>query len=288
MEPEQNLFVSALGIDHTKSGMTVYAESARSSLESDENKALLSGFGETLPEAINNLRASTPQKLDLSHCAIIAVGKRTKDTEKALYKYILSRPEEMLSVYIVACDNAEELLSCTGASPVGYELSHALKKNYYAGETRTPATVMDILNNLAGFYLPYFSVDHKTYSFSGAAYYDGFTRVTLKSADEVRLINILRGEFSRGKITSNTAAFDISHTSLKTNATDDTIALSVSVNMQGDKRLLKEELLTILNEFKNNYSLNIFGFEKDGSLISNQNFNKKDIKLTLEVNNIAS
>ncbi len=288
-EPEQNLYVSALGIDQTKSGITVYAESAQNTANSNEKKALLSGFGETLPEAINNLRAATPLKLDLSHCAIIAVGKRTQDTEKKLCEYILSRPEDMLSVYLVACDNAKELLSCVSNTTVGYELSSALKKNYYAGESRTPSTIMDILNNHDGFYVPYFSVDHKVYSFSGAAYYKGVSRVCLKNADEVRLVNILRGEFSRGKISLDTTTFNIGHTSVESKVTDKNINVLLSVRLDGgDEQLLKDKLIKILDEFKNDYSLNIFRFKENKKLLSNNAFSKKDIKLTLEVNNIAS
>lgn len=288
-EPEQNLFVSALGIDQTKSGITVYAESAETQPNNNEKNALLSGFGETLPEAMNNLRTTTPLKFDLSHCAIIAIGKRTKDTEKILCEYILSRPEDMLSVYMVACDNAKELLSCGGASPVGYELSSALKKNYYAGEIRTPSTVMDILNNREGFYVPYFSVGQNAYTFSGAAYYKGLTRVCLKSADEVRLINILRDEFARGFLTLEDESFDIQSSNLSVNTTDKAINILLSIELNfGDKTLLENKLKTILNEFKNDYSLNIFGFCKNGKLLQNDTFSKMDIKLTLEVNKIAS
>lgn len=267
----------------------MYAESAEGLPNNSEKTALLSGFGETLPEAINNLRTATPLKLDLSHCAIIAVGKRTKDTEKILCEYILSRPEDMLSVYMVACDNAKELLSCGGASPVGYALSSALKKNYYAGRCRTPATVMDILNNREGFYVPYFSVGQNAYTFSGAAYYKGLTRVAIKSADEVRLINILRDEFARGFLTLEDESFDIQSSNLSVNTTDKAINILLSIELNfGDKTLLENKLKTILNEFKNDYSLNIFGFCKNGKLLQNDAFSKMDIKLTLEVNKIAS
>ena len=267
----------------------MYAECAEAQSNNNEKAALLSGFGETLIEAINNLRAATPLKLDLSHCAMIAVGKRTNDTEEMLCEYILSRPEDMLSVYMVACDNAKELLSCKGTSPVGYELSSALKKNYYAGRCRTPSTVMDILNNRESFYVPYFSVEQNVYTFSGAAYYKSLTRVAVKSADEVRLINILRDEFARGLLTLEAESFDIQSSNLSVNTTDKSIDILLSLELTGgDKMLLENRLKKILNEFKNDYSLNIFGFCKNGNLLQNDAFSKMDIKLTLEVNKSAS
>lgn len=285
-EIENRFFVSSLGIDETASGITLYAEGAVSNSASEGYKvSVLSHTADTIPTAMDGIKNSTPLSLDLSHCAVIILGKCKEDTERKLGEYLLSKPEDLLSCYFVATDSAKELISCGDKTPIGYSLSYALKKNYYAGGKRTKATLLDIINSSEAYSLPYFRVYKKTYSYSGAVYYSGVERLCLKNTDEARLINLLSGNFFRGQITLDNQTVDIKKASLTQDSSEDSIdiILSLSVGAKVDTKLIENELLKFINEWQTEYRINIFKFLDNGKPMGNSEFCKRNIKLTVKI-----
>lgn len=287
-EIESRLFVSALGIDETSSGITLYAESAISNSTSEGYKvSVLSSTADTIPEAFDGIKNSTPLSLDLSHLAVIILGKCKEDTEKKLGQYLLSKPEDMLSCYFVYCDSAKDLISCGKDTPIGYSLSYALKKNYYAGGKRTNSTLLDILNSPEAFSLPYFVASKLEFSYAGAVYYKGVERIAIKDENEARLIRLLSGDFLRGGITVKGKTYDIKNTNFSQSVNDDSIKIILSVSLDSNTEIdtLKNELLRVLNEWKEDYKVNIFRFSSKGKPLSNAEFQKYAIDLTVKPTN---
>lgn len=279
-EIESRLFVSALGIDETASGITLYVESAVSNNQADGYKVqVLTGTADTILEAFDNIKTATPLSLDLSHLAVIILGKRKDDTEKKLGEYLLSKPEDLLSCYLVSSDSAKELISCGNETPVGYSLSYALKKNDYAGGKRTPSTLLDVINSPYGFSLPYFKVVDKEYSYAGAVYYKGLERLTIKDTNEARLITLLSGDFLRGQITAGGKTFQIKKSDFCQSVKNSTLQITLSLDLtnKADLHILENELLRTLNEWKEDYRVNIFRFKDNAEIISGDDFYQKDI-----------
>lgn len=285
-EIETRLFVSAIGIDETASGITLYAESVASNTASGGYKSsVLSSTADTIPEALDGIKNASPLSLDLSHCAVIILGKRQENTEKTLCEYLLLRPEDMLSCYIVACDNAGELMSQSSDTPIGYSLSNALKKNDYSGGKRTQSTLLDILNNPKAFYLPYFKPDGNTYTYSGAAYYKGTERICLKNTNEARMITLLSGMFYRGQIMLGGQSVNIKNTDFTQKISGNTIDINLSLDLYGDIDSLsfENELLRILKEWKEDYKANVFGYCNGGEPLTDSEFSAKKTHLTLKL-----
>ncbi len=281
-EIESRFFVYALGIDETSGGITIFAEGSVS--DNENTVAMLTGNADTIPKALDNIRNSTPLTLDLSHCAVIVIGKRKEGTERKLCEYLLSKPDDMLSCYFVSCDSAKDLISCKSDKTIGQSLAYALKKNNYLGGKRTPSTLLDILNSPEAYYLPHFTVYENSYVYNGATYYNGLRNICTKDTDEARLITLLSGEFSRGKITVQNQTIDIKSTSFSQTCTNDNIKLTLTVDVNGDidSVALENRLLKIFKEWQEDYKVNIFKFCDNGKKLSSENFTSKNLDLTLK------
>lgn len=285
-EPENRLFVSALGIDHTQNKINIFAEGSVSNSTADgEITKLLTGTGETVPEAFNSLNDKTPLTVDLSHCTVIALGKRQNDTEKNLLEYLLSSPEDMLGVYIIACENAKKLLSCKGETSVGIRLLQGLKNNPYSGGVRIPCTLLDIMNTAPNATLPYFSVENGIFVYDGAVYYRGIERICKKDADSARIINLLSGNFAKGKITVDNKTFNFISASTTKTKTDEgyEICTKVKLEQEVDISPLILEMQEIIAQFQNEYHSNAFNLQKDGKPLKNDQFENCKITLNAEV-----
>lgn len=284
-EIENRLFISTLGIDETASGITIYAESAVSKRTGDGYEiSVLSGAGETVPEAFDGIKNSTPLSVDLSHLAVIILGKNQENTEKKLAEYLISKPEDMLSCYLVFSDSAKDLISCGKETPLGYSLASALKKNDYAGDKPTPSTLLDIMNSTTAFSLPYFKADGGNFSYAGAVYYNGTKRLAIKDTTDARLITLLSGDFLRGQITLSGTTFDVKNSNLSQKITDTILDITLSLDLAGnpDPKILENELLKVLNEWQEIYKTNIFRFCDEGKPLTNAEFCEKTIRLTLD------
>lgn len=283
-EIESRLFISALGVDETVNDITIYAESAVSKGSDDGYETtVLQGSGATIPEAFDGIKNSTPLSIDLSHLSVIILGKCQKNTEKKLAEYLLSKPEDMLSCYLVFSDSAKDLISLAKDTPIGYSLGNALKKNDYCGGKRTPSTLLDIINSAEAFSLPYFKADGEVFAFAGAVYYNGFKRLTIKDTTDSRLITLLSGRFLRGLITLNGNSFDIKSSSISQKITADRLLITLSLKLEGtpDTKILENELLRVLNEWQEDYKTNIFRFRNGGKTLTNAEFCEKEIHLAL-------
>ena len=117
VEPEDQSVVAAMGFDADGDGVTVSVQLAEG--------RVLTGRGGSVEDAISSLVAGETRTLEVTHLAVIALGKGI-DVEwlEKIMDYCKRNEDVSVSAQLVSCTDAEALLSLDGAR--GYELSGAI------------------------------------------------------------------------------------------------------------------------------------------------------------------
>lgn len=124
--------VSAIGFDGEKGGFRVCVEAVVvNSEESEQEIRLISGNGESLEAAFDEILRQSTQGLMLSHCGVLVIGDGITDTKLTeICDYCYDKDEITLSAFFVSTENAERLLSCKSISSVstGYDVMGLLEQ----------------------------------------------------------------------------------------------------------------------------------------------------------------
>jgi hypothetical protein len=124
--------VSSIGFDKVEDKYTVLFETVIINTENtSQSLKVLKGEGESIEQAVAQIKRQSTQPLLLSHSGVIAVSENiTRDDLKQICEYALEQ-EITLSAYFVKTQNCEKLLKQKPVSSVcvGYDIMGLIKQN---------------------------------------------------------------------------------------------------------------------------------------------------------------
>lgn len=222
IEPENRLFVTALGADLKDGNFSITAEVVTVWENSNMDKhgiACYNGIGKTPQSAIANLQTAISKRLTLSHCKLLVLGEALSDNGfDSVMAYCIDSGELSLNINIVAADNAESVIKQSDDEPVGEEINSMLEINRNLPSSKTDCTIIGTLNEISTsggyFYLPKFGTDDYGTVFEGVACYKSFNRLCTVKPSQVQLFLLMNGKAGRGSVILGDSVLQI--TSFKT------------------------------------------------------------------------
>ena len=198
VEPEDQYVVSAIGFDATDGEIAVSVEV----IDSDPKKSrVLNGEGASIEEAISALLSGETKTLEVSHCAMIALGKGIGAEWLRLIMDYCNRNEDItVAAHVVAASDARSLLSISDVS--GYDLVSSIsegRENSGVGrESRFYQVEGARSSDDPVFALPYFTASGENFELYGVRIYGGDEpRVSLDRAESAYYM-MIRGLFGGG------------------------------------------------------------------------------------------
>lgn len=158
--------ISSIGFDNINGKYNVLFEAVIINSENAQlTLKLLKGEGDTVDEAVSQIKKSITQPLLLSHCGVIIIGENINYAEfDNIKEYCYNSDPITLSAYFVKTKNAKKLLSSKPVSSVcvGYDIMGLIKQN-----KGIKSRFFEILSGGTSAKLPLISVK------DGGLYYNG-------------------------------------------------------------------------------------------------------------------
>lgn len=198
IEPEDQYVVSAIGFDVTDGGISVSVEV----IDSDPKKSrVLSGEGGSIEEAISVLLAEETKTLEVSHCAMIALGRGIgAEWLRHIMDYCNRNEDITVAAHVVATSDARSLLSISDVS--GYDLVGSIsegRENSGVGrESRFYQVEGARSSDAPVFALPYFTANGENFELYGVRIYDGDEPKVILNRVESAYYMMIRGLFGGG------------------------------------------------------------------------------------------
>lgn len=196
-EPEEIATVSAIGVDVSENGVRVSMQIAFGGEKSAE---VVSGDGESVEFALSHLSGAGHKRKELSHCALIAIGKGVEgEILEELFGLCRENDDIPDTVLIVATHNAFDLLSLEDA--MGYDLAATMKPSKDRAGLFSKNRFYELDSNRdETMALPFFSVSNETYDLHGLKLYKDMKERVLLDRKESGMYLMARGIFSSGQI----------------------------------------------------------------------------------------
>lgn len=209
-EPENRLYISALGFDRSGEKIRVCAEaiSIKDNATGDEYAIKhYEGEGDSVESAMHQITKNLVPAVNLSHCALVVLGENMLgEYLNEFILYCFEDREITQSIQLISSDNAKELLQHNkeNTKPIGFQISDFLSEDTDGTGMNKSSTLISVMNNREKeedfFALPYFTVENKTYLFSGARVYKGGFPVCELDRTEMQLLKIAENKFRGGEI----------------------------------------------------------------------------------------
>ena len=253
--------VSAIGFDEFDDEICVTIEAVVVNSEDPEvekKNERLNGRGKSLDIAMKNAIAQASQPIELSHCAVVAIGKSVgEDYITEICKYIYNENEMTLSVNLISTENAEELLSSSTISSVsvGYDIVSMqqsfsrfwgvdFKNLFYEIEGKRESEI-----NV--FSLPFFEMNEDGYFISGITIFKNNSPQMVISEDMISAFSVATNSQSEGKVNIGGNLYDVtSVSSVSRLKNKDYPKLLLEINIapeldKGFKLELKNEIISL-------------------------------------------
>ncbi len=177
-EPNDKYIVSLIGVEESNGQVALYYK--YSDIADNSLTKAVSGKGETLLDAAENINLSLDKMPSLSHCEVVILSK---ETDKTLFGEVIDfcRKKELpLKLRLAVTNDMNELFSDKN-SLSGVDLSGMLKVGYstygFGGHTAL-YEIETAINIGEDFALPYFEGGGKSFELGGLGLYKncGFVR----------------------------------------------------------------------------------------------------------------
>ena len=158
--------ISGIGVDVDNGQYSLCFEAIIVNTENTEQSVkLLKGKGNTVKEAVEQIKKQCTQPLLMAHCGVVAVGQEVSRAQlKEVGQYCQNGGEITLSAYFVRTENAEKLLSVkpVSSASVGYDIMGLVKRNKKFNNRFFEVINSDYKNSL-----PKISLKNKGLNFNG-------------------------------------------------------------------------------------------------------------------------
>ena len=208
-EPENRIYISALGFDRKEKMLSVTAEAisvAGNTAGDQYSVTRYKGEGKSVESAMLRMKNDLAGLVNLSHCALVLMGENLSAEDLAqITEYCFSHKEITQSVQVAICPEAGELLKGQrkDGKPLGFLISDRLMENPDGVNSRRDTTLISVMNKRreADVYcLPYFRTESKQCLHRGWRMFEGDRSVYRLSRTEMQLLGICEGDFGGGEI----------------------------------------------------------------------------------------
>ncbi len=194
-EPEDRLIVTAFAIDNENGELVVTLETVdvvKNTNDDEYHPTFYKGIGKTLPNALIEASLSSGGKLLFSQCPVILLGDSLNSEQiSEIVKHCVEDYEISLSVQLLSCNNAAELLSETSGESklAGYEILQLINfGDEIFGITKNEG-IIDVFNQDTDYFiLPRIDIAEKKAKISGTVLYNKFTKAEQFDVLESQLI----------------------------------------------------------------------------------------------------
>ncbi len=125
--------ISSMGFDYSKGEYQVcYEAIVINSENTDQTLKLIEGRGDSVKEAVDEIKKQSTQSLLLSHCGVVAIDEQMPNIQFGeVCEFCYGQEELTLSAFFVRSENVKKLLSTKPVSSAcaGYDIMGLLKQN---------------------------------------------------------------------------------------------------------------------------------------------------------------
>lgn len=311
MEPENRLYISALGFDRSGKRVTVCAEaiSIADNTTGDEYSIKhYEGEGDSIESAMHEITKNLANTVNLSHCAVLAVGDNlVGESLDELISYAFENKEITGSIKLISAENAKKLLQYDkdATKPLGFQISNLLAEDIDGIDAAGISTLIKVMNSREKaddyFLLPHLEVKDKNFLFEGTRLYKGSLPICSLSRTETQLLKIAANKFRGGEVELSTDSGEIL---LKTESARTDIVcvgsklkLAVKIKLQENsthsediKDTFAKELKRLIISLRDDHSADLLGVgelmrKRDKNLTATEAFNRfLDSEIQVECN----
>ncbi len=259
----QEYIVSAFGFDRENGGLKITMEAlvVNSDNLDEENKArLIYGKGVNVIEAFSKIGNQITQPLTLGHCGAVVISQSVGEGDLQEILEFLSREKGInVATMMVYTENSQRLLSGEPISSVamGYDLmsmtevvSSSKGINF---ENRFFQVQSALRKPLKTFSLPRFEVTNKGFALSSIAVLKQNQNTVFLNLEETGASGFISDRARKGEYFSKNQSYDVEYSKTNYDFKLDgrlEITLNIHLKTDRDKRVLKEEILTLFRNFK--------------------------------------
>lgn len=264
--------VSAIGFEESGNRITVLCEAViinNEDTEADKKAELLEGTGKTVELAFADLYKSAVEVLEFSHCTVAVIDENISEKNfSEITEFLLSLKKLNISVQLISCNNAKDLLSCEAITSlaIGYDIVGMLEKECditgIKYKNRLYEVVLERQSSLDIAAIPSIKVLHGEYFINGIAVLKS-GKLSLKlDREQVAAFAIATDAQSTGEIIINSKKLKIDSnlTTVRIEKENpDIIILNVKIDTDKEKTGIKTAINELFN-FSQKEKTDIFGF----------------------------
>ncbi len=156
-EINNGYLVTGIAFDKTSDGVKITVNAV---LPEGEENMILSGSGEGLKSALNDLKKAQVKTLYFEHCGTVVLNQNLKDNVYSILEFCKNQIKTPIAARVVLCNDAGSLFL---ADRTGYDVISLLKNNNFKTDNR----LYKIEQGVGKTVLPLLSVKQNTISFEG-------------------------------------------------------------------------------------------------------------------------
>lgn len=262
--------ISSLGFDQQDGAIILTAEAvAVNSEDTAEGKKriILKGEGDNPKTAMADAKTTATQDFDLSHCGVIALGTSLNaENSEAIWDWCYNTEEITLSVYMIACENAAEVLEAEPISSVaaGYDIMSMQEKETKLRGTEFKNTLYETVaqreDAVSVFFMPFVSLKDEKRYIDGTAIFQNSGYTATLSDEDAFCYSVITDTFSGGSVMLHHELTEVKSAETVYKA-DDMGNIRLTVNVKANnatKEKIKESAESMISLSKSYYG-DIFG-----------------------------
>lgn len=259
IEPENRLFVSALGVYCNNGKVTTFAEATQTNDTQDGYLiSIHKGVGNSFSESIVNITSGVSKQFNLSHCAVVLAGENTdKKTLCEIYEYFKNDVSTNISVYFAACKDPKPFFN--EEAPFGYTAAALIKKNLNNSQSKIRCSLTDIKNSEDIFGIPFFKKEENKINLIGMRFYKNNEEILFLDNTKSRIYALITGSFTRGSFTLKSGVLNVVNS--RRTLSEDNLNISITASKCNDcdkaQYELTDETNDILSLFYDRYGADI-------------------------------
>ncbi len=129
-EINNGYLVTGIAFDKTDNGVKITVNAV---LPEGEENMILSGSGDSLSSAFNNLKKSQVKTLYFEHCGTVVLNQNLKDNLYPILEFCKNQIKTPIAVRVVFCNDSKSLFL---ADRTGYDVISLLKNSNFKTDNR--------------------------------------------------------------------------------------------------------------------------------------------------------
>lgn len=254
IEPENRIFVSALGVSQKDGKIKLFAEATESDdINSGVKIKRHIGEGETFLKSVTDITNGVFKQISLRHCAVILLSKNiTAETFNEITDYVKDGGLPF-SVLFAMCEEPEKFFGTD--LPFGYDVAELIKNNRNNTQSRIKCSYTDYINQSVIFGIPVIKKQGEKNNICGMCFLKSGQQKLFINNAQSRIYSIITDTFTGGRINLKTDVLKITDTRLKISAQriDVTVITENEINTFTASKQLNKEITELTELFYKAY-----------------------------------